>query len=244
MQNKEKIDEVLNTGKQIKWKLMIWGVVFVALAVVIYFIYSKGYDKAEQKYQEEITRLEEENERLSEPIAVYEEASKEVDISLINTTIQNIGELATIEYLYTDAGKYSDPKQLWGRDIPLTTKSFIAKWDGVIKAGVDITKITVEVNDSEKKLVVNIPKAQILSHEIDESSFETLDEKDGLFNAIKIDDIREFDAVSKESMENRAIENGILEKAFENAKYIIYELINIDVVKEQGYSIIFEVIEE
>ena len=65
-------------------------------------------------------------------MAVYEEASKEVDIRLINSEIQNIGELATIEYMYTDAGKFEDPKSLFGKNIPFTTKSFIAKWDGVI----------------------------------------------------------------------------------------------------------------
>ena len=73
-------------------------------------------------------------------------------------------------------------------------------------------------------------------------NIETLDEKDGLFNPIKVDDVREFDAVSKEAMEQRAIENGILDKAYENAKEIIEKLVNNDVVQEQGYTIIFEVI--
>jgi len=58
----------------------------------------------------------------------------------------------------------------------------------------------------------------------------------------KVDDVREFDAVSKEAMEQRAIENGILDKAYENAKEIIEKLVNNDVVQEQGYTIIFEVI--
>jgi len=44
------------------------------------------------------------------------------------------------------------------------------------------------------------------------------------------------------SMEQRAIENGILDKAYENAKEIIEKLVNNDVVQEQGYTIIFEVI--
>ncbi len=43
-------------------------------------------------------------------------------------------------------------------------------------------------------------------------------------------------------MEERAIENGLLDKAFENAKEIIEKLINNDIVQEQGYTIKFEVI--
>lgn len=45
-------------------------------------------------------------------------------------------------------------------------------------------------------------------------------------------------------MEKRAIENGILDKAFENAKSIIYKLVNTDVVAEREYKIVFQVIEE
>ena len=88
-----------------------------------------------------------------------------------------------------------------------------------------------------------MPKAEILSHEIIEDSIETLDEKDGLFNSVTVEDVRNFDAISKEAMEVRAIENGLLDKAFNNAKAIIEQLVNNDVVQEQGYKIRFEVIE-
>jgi hypothetical protein len=44
-------------------------------------------------------------------------------------------------------------------------------------------------------------------------------------------------------MEKRDIENGILEKAFENAKGIIERLVKNDVVQEQGYVVSFEIID-
>lgn len=171
----------------------------------------------------------------------YEVASKEVSVSLITSEIRDIGELATIEYLYTDAGKFEDPAKLFGKEIPFSfmTKSFVAKWDGIIKVGINVEEITVEVKDSAKEIIVHMPKAEILSHEIDEKSIETLDEKNGLFNPIKIDDIRGFDAVSKEAMEQRVIESGLIEKAYENAKSIIYKLVNTGVVEELGYTIVF-----
>ncbi len=147
-----------------------------------------------------------------------------------------------MEYLYTDAGKFEDPKQLFGKDVPFTTKSFIAKWDGVIKAGVDISQVTAEIDNTNKEVIVHIPKAEILSHEIDSDSVETLDQKNGLFNTVKVEDVREFDAKSKDAMEKRAIENGILDKAFENAKNIIEKLIG-SAIQEFEYTIRFEVIE-
>ena len=205
-------------------------------------IFVKGYSSAKEKYEDTITQLEAEVDRLSDPIAVYEEASREIDINVVNVEIQEIGELATLEYLYTDAGKFEDPKQLFGKDVPFTTKSFIAKWDGIIKAGVDISQVTAEVDSNNKEVVIHIPKAEILSHEIDSESVETLDQKNGLFNPVSVEDVREFDAESKEKMENRAIENGILDKAFENAESIIEKLID-PMIQEFEYTVRFEVIE-
>ena len=172
--------------------LLIIAAVILAAALILFL---KGYANARDKYVSTIQELEAEVERLSDPVAVYEEAARQIDIHVINANIQSIGELATVEYLYTDAGKFEDPAKLFGKEIPFsfTTKSFIAKWDGSIKAGVDI---------------------------------------------------REFDAISKDAMEQRAIDNGILDKAFENAKEIIYQLVHTELVEELEYTITFEVIEE
>lgn len=219
----------------IKW--IIIAAVLIAILLVIFF---KGYSTATKKYEELITELETEVDRLSEPVAVYEKATKEISLSLIESEIKNIGELATVEYLYTDAGKFEDPKELFGMNIPFTTKSFIAKWDGIIKAGIEIDKITVDINHTNKEITIFMPNAAILSHEIDNNSIETLDEKNGLFNPLKVEDIREFDSISKDAMENRAIENGILDKAYENAENIIETLVNNQVVQEQGYTVKFE----
>ena len=84
-----------------------------------------------------------------------------------------------------------------------------------------------------------MPKARILSHQIDKDSIETLDQKDGLFNPVKVEDVRTFDSVSQDAMEERAIENGILDKA----KNIIRKIIDNDLVEELGYTVCFETIE-
>ena len=102
--------------------------------------------------------------------------------------------------------------------------------------------MTAEVNEAEKKITVHIPNAEILSHEVDDESIETLDEKDGLFNKLKVEDVRVFDANSKDAMERRVIENGLLDKALENAKMVIRKLIYTGIVEELGYDITFEVI--
>lgn len=224
----------------------IWiavAAILVVLLVIVAGIFLKGYMRAKEESAQRIAELEAEIARLSDQAALYVEVTKEVDISVINSEIKEIGELATLEYLYTDAGRFSDVKKMFGLDVPFTTKSFVVKWDGVIKAGVNVQNITAAINKMKKEIVISIPRAEILSHVIDDRSFEIYDEKDGLFNKVEIKDIKTFEITSKDEMERRAIENGILDKALENAKDIIYKLVNTDVVKDKGYQIVFEIVE-
>lgn len=235
----------VSLSKRSRNRLILAALVILIVLLLALIVSFKLYASTKEKSEQKIAELEAEIEKLSEPVAIYtEDVTKEIALDVINAEIQNIGELATLEYLYTDAGKFSDPKKLFGKNIPFTTKAFIAKWDGSIKAGVKVDKITTEINEEKKEILVYIPTAEILSHEIDDESIETLSEKDGLFNPVKVEDVREFDAISKDAMEQRAIENGILDKAQENAKEIIYKLIYTDFVKDQGYSIVFEEIGE
>lgn len=228
--------------KKNQFRLVLIAVIFLFVVAVLLLIFFKGYMGAKEKYESIIADLRAENERLSDPTALYELASKEVTVSLIESEIKDIGELATIEYLYTDVGQFEDSAKLFGKEIPfaITTKSFIAKWDGVIKAGIKVDKIDVDVNNADRKIEISLPKAEILSHEIHNESIETLDEKNGLFNPIKVDDVRNFDATSKEHMEQRAIENGLLDKALDNSKEIITKLVYTDMVEKLEYTITFE----
>lgn len=171
---------------------------------------------------------------------VVDPINPEIFLKTLDSEIKEIGELATIEYIYTNAGKYDSPKQLFGKDIPFTTKSFVAKWDGTIKAGVDVEKVSTVVDYFGKKILVYLPEAEILSHEIDESSFETFDEKDGLFNRITVDDTKDFDEATKNEMEQRAIEIGLLEKATENAKIIIENFVFSNPGVKESYTIEFK----
>ena len=238
----EKLSEITFTRKY-KRKIIKWAIIIGTIIMLLLMLFYIGYSQAKERYEETINELRAEVNTLTDPTAKYTIATKEVSIDLIKSEIKNIGELASIEYFYTNAGKFEDLNKLFGVNVPFTTKSFIAKWDGEIKAGIKLDKIIVEVKDANKEIIIHMPKSEIISHEIDNESTETLDEKDGLFNPVKVDDVRNFDKISKEEMEARAIENGLLIKASENAKYIIKKLINTDVVQEQGYAINFKTIE-
>lgn len=220
-------EEKKGLDKLTKAIIGVTGLLFVILLVMIFV-----YKNTTKKYELIIADMQ--------TVTAQNDDGPKIDLGLIKSELNDIGELATIEYLYTNAGRFEEPKKLFGNNIPFTKKSFILKWDGVIKAGIDVTRIIPSVDDIKKEIVIYIPEATILSHNIDDETIEVLNEKDGLFNRVSIEDIVEFNMSSKEVMETRVIENGLLTRASDNAKSIIEKIVNNDIVKEAGYTVRFE----
>lgn len=158
--------EVLNILMKHKFRMIKWGIIAVVTIVVLILIFVGEYSSAKKKQEATVKELEMQIAELSNPTARYTEGTKEVSLDVIKTEISNIGELATVEYLYTDAGKFEDPKTVLGINVPFSTKSFIAKWGGCIKAGIQIDKIIIDVDDKNQEIIIYMPKAEILSHEI------------------------------------------------------------------------------
>lgn len=173
--------------------------------------------------------------------------SKEETVPVINSIqvindVQSIGELATIKYIYTDMGKFENSQMYKGHEIPLTNKSFILSWNGTIKAGVDTKEIQLDIDEVTKVITIHLPSAKILSHETDEDSVEIFDESNNIFNPITLDDYSSFFAQSKVDMEQRALDNGILDDALENAKNVITQILNTNNDIKSLYTINFELI--
>lgn len=145
--------------------------------------------------------------------------NQKITNDLLSQQIQSISELATVEYSYTNMGKFENQATFYGWKVPFTTKSFIVSYDGKIKAGIDMTQVDVQVKDN--RISIQLPKSQILSHEIDEKSIEVFDETKNIFNQISISDYNQFAIDQKEKMEESVKEKGLLEEAETKAKSTI-----------------------
>ena len=168
---------------------------------------------------------------------VGEKVTDKINLETLNEEIKSIGELAATEYLYTDAGQFSNNLKIKGFDVPLTQKSFIVRCDGIVKAGIDVTKIKIDVNENNKIVKIQIPHSMILSHEIDHDSFETLDESNGIFNGISVEDVNTFIGDSKKSIEEKVVNNGLLDKADVSVKELLTKFIESYVDKEYVVNI-------
>lgn len=134
---------------------------------------------------------------------------------VLQQQIQEIGELGTAKYYYTNMGRYENTLQVGGKNIPFTKKMFIISYDGTIKAGVDVKDIRVTLKDHAIR--VTIPAARILSHEVDMDSVTVFDEKNSIFNGLATEDVTRFLNEQNSQMEEKAVGSGILEDASRNA---------------------------
>jgi hypothetical protein len=248
---KEELQEELKKIVSIrKLKRRLFTIVLVCVMALLVFVFAwlGGRNHASGFAEDEINRLkteisnrEKEIQNLLDTPIIAAPVAPQINLDTIYSEIVDIGELATVEYLFTDAAKYSDSMQYNDWNIPFTEKSFVLKWNGVIKAGVILEDVDITVDEEAGKITVSMPPAQILSYIVDRDSIEVLDERDSIFNSITIDDKMKFDATTEEAMRQRAIDNGLLDKAQKNAQDIIRRLLTANPAVGDAYVIEFQV---
>ena len=149
----------------------------------------------------------------------------QINSDLLTERLRSVQELATVSYYYTNMGRFENQVDFYGWKVPFTTKSFIVSYDGVIKAGVDLDQIQVDIDGTN--IVVTLPAGRITSHEIPEDSLEVFDESDNLFNHITIEDYTAFTRDQKDAMEQRAVDSGLLDRAGQEARMVVDSLLRL-----------------
>lgn len=160
----------------------------------------------------------------------------ELNAVVMENRLTQISELAAVSYQYTNMAQFSSSNDFYGVTIPFTTKKFILTYDGVIKAGVDLSQARVDLSDAA--VTISLPAARILSHEIDEGSIEVFDEKTSIFNPFTVEDFASFQADQRVEMERKALENGLLTQAAEQAEKSITALMSP--VLPEGYELVLQ----
>ncbi len=170
-------------------------------------------------------------------VLTHRDAAPVITSELLGQQLSSIRELSTVEYHYTNMGKFENQVDFYGWKVPFTTKSFIVAYDGLIKAGVDLSDVEIQVQG--EKISISLPAPAILSHEIEES-IEVFDQTHNIFNPIEITDYTGFTADQKSALENKAIENGLLTAAAQRAEEAVEGLLSA-LPGLDGYTVSVEV---
>ena len=161
----------------------------------------------------------------------YHSKDKELgyDSSSILNRVVPIQELALVKYNYSGVIGYKDFIKVLKINIPLTEKSFLLKYNGYIKAGVDFKNMKVEVTG--KDVHISLPHPKILDTLIDEKSIKVYNESMNAFNPLTIADYNKAIMKEKENMIGDAIRQGILKDATTQA-----ELVLTSIMKDMGFE--------
>lgn len=158
---------------------------------------------------------------------------KDKELGYDSTAILNrvvpIQELALVKYNYSGVIGYKDFLKVLKINVPLTEKSFLLKYNGYIKAGVDFENMKVEV--SGKDVHISLPRARILDTLIDEKSIRVYNESMNAFNPLTIADYNKAVMREKDSMINDAISQGILKDATKQAEVVL-----TSIMKDMGFE--------
>ena len=213
------------TEKQ-KTKLLVGLIGLVLLAIAVLFIVHAVRSAREPQTaltvtprpaQEVIVR-----EKEVEKIVTVE---KKVDSSVLTEGVRELGLLVTEEYYFTEVVSFSSIKKIWKIDIGITESSFMASYDGVVRAGVDLSKASIVKDEDTKTITVTLPAAAITDVDIDPESFTLHSEKAGLGNPISADDFNNSLIELERTARAKAIDRGLLRRADENAQTLVRNLI-------------------
>jgi len=162
-------------------------------------------------------------QRIQEPVVTIENQAIQ-DSTVIMERVERLWEIASNKYFYSNVLAFKDNVKIKDFQVPFTEKSFLIKYDGYLKAGINAEDMEILTNEG-KTIKLKLKNSKILDHVIDEKSIYVYDEKNSIFNNLSIKDI--FDQLSEEkaNIESKLIEKGFLTDTNNNIKMFLEEFL-------------------
>ncbi|MGL5506690.1 MAG: DUF4230 domain-containing protein [Paraclostridium sp.] len=152
---------------------------------------------------------------ISSNLIFSEKAPK--DTSKVLNAIEQVIEVSTTKYTYSNIVTVTKDKSFNNIKIPFSEKSFIIKYNGVIKGGVNFSDIKIIDND-RKSISLEIAKCSIADHYIDDENVYVYDIKNSIFNKVEVNEVLSELAKSKKEYEAKVIKEGFIEEVKTNTK--------------------------
>ena len=78
-------------------------------------------------------------------LRVVEPSSSETTNEVVDEALKGIGELYTMQYVYTMQSTTTDPMEIFGIQLPIGQKKLSYLYSGTLKVGVDLEKASSSV---------------------------------------------------------------------------------------------------
>ena len=199
--------------------ILITAIAVVFLCIVAVLIWGVAADRGEAPEPQSRPAAEKQEEPRDGKKLL--DVELEVLLKTLEDGVRDMGLLITQEYYFTDAVTQSKVKTLFSIPLGFTETTYVATYDGVVTAGIDFTDISIGLDVREKKVTVQMPKAEVQNVDIDPNSFVLYSEKNGLGNPLSISDYNGSIIDLENKARSQAVERGLLDQADENAKRIV-----------------------
>ena len=118
--------------------------------------------------------------------------------------IKSVYKCISVEGNFTEIYNYQDVQQ-----------KFLNLVSATAHVGFDLTKIKIESDSSQKKIILrDFPKSELISIE---TQLEYYDKKEGYFNKFKAEDLTQLQKSAKQHIVDKIPKSGLLEKAQQEA---------------------------
>lgn len=156
---------------------------------------------------------------------ITEMESRQIEVDSIREEVKQISKYSAYEFQYTSVICFSDKNQFMGIKIPLTGNSFIATIDGKINIGIDGEQVRFdEKTNSEGKVtrvVLTVPHSEILANYTIQESLEIYDEKNNVFNPVKIEDYNDLIIEAEVQEKEKVLQSDLIQKSDDTIRYLL-----------------------
>lgn len=144
---------------------------------------------------------------------------------MLSSTISKIAELSTLERTYVETYDYTEHKQVGGVNVPFTGAKCTVVYDGIIKAGINLEDIDINIDEESKEVTVKLGNVKILSHTQFEDTLKIVDSNESILKTI--DQKAVFDELESEksNIEKKIISNGFLTESKAETKAKVKSLV-------------------
>ena len=152
---------------------------------------------------------------------------KRSSTSLIQEKIVELSELATLKYEYSDVvvSRTNRKISLGITDLKFAEAIKLIKYSGYLKAGTDLSKVSLSYNKEEDLMLVRVPKARILDNVAEIEKAEVEDVKGNLLSDYPTQTIFDVISKNKEKVEKKKVSEGLLEKADRSTQKLLTSLL-------------------
>lgn len=154
---------------------------------------------------------------------------------LTNTVVSR--QLETMQDLTTARGKdYGFEEFSEGNIAHVNQKKFTMFYSYEIRAGVDLSKAKIAVDNDNHVISITLPKADLQSVSVDPDSLRFFDEQTSLFNDAEVSDTAAALQDAKKTAANKATKSDLLKEADKQAKKVVQNAY-AQIAKTDGYKV-------